>query len=70
MVEEVRQPLPSVSVRAVGVPGHHVFPAEAVRLLDAFFPVNGNPNQVYSAEVEIVNSVGTAKTGVVDFTTP
>lgn len=38
--------------------------------MDAFFPVNGNPNQVYSVEVEMVNSVGTTKTGVLDFTTP
>jgi hypothetical protein len=36
--------------------------------LQAFFPVNGNPAQVDSVEVKIVNSAGTAKTEKVLFT--
>jgi hypothetical protein len=38
--------------------------------LHAFFPVNGNPNQVASVEVEMTNSSGTAQTARLPFTTP
>jgi hypothetical protein len=38
--------------------------------LHAFFPVTGNPAQVDSVEVQIVNSVGTARTAKLRFTTP
>jgi len=38
--------------------------------LHAFFPVLGNPNQVDSVEVDIVNSAGTARTSRLHFTTP
>jgi hypothetical protein len=38
--------------------------------LHAFFPVIGNPNQVDSVEVDIVNSAGTARTTRLPFTTP
>ncbi|MBZ5591996.1 MAG: choice-of-anchor D domain-containing protein [Acidobacteriia bacterium] len=38
--------------------------------LHAFFPVNGNPGQVDSVEVQIVNSAGTAQTARLPFTTP
>ncbi|HUJ20338.1 MAG TPA: choice-of-anchor D domain-containing protein [Bryobacteraceae bacterium] len=38
--------------------------------LRAFFPVNGNPAQVGSVEMQIVNSAGTARTGKLPFTTP
>ena len=38
--------------------------------LHAFFPVNGNPNQVDSVEVQIVNSAGTAQSTRLPFTTP
>jgi hypothetical protein len=38
--------------------------------LHAFFPVHGNPGQVESVEIQLVNSMGTAKTGRLRFTTP
>jgi hypothetical protein len=38
--------------------------------LHGFFPVIGNPNQVDSVEVSILNSAGTAQTGKLQFTTP
>ena len=38
--------------------------------LHAFFPVNGNPKQVDSVQVQIVNSAGTAQTDRLPFTTP
>jgi hypothetical protein len=38
--------------------------------LHAFFPVTGNPNQVESVDVGMINSVGTVETGLVHFTTP
>jgi hypothetical protein len=38
--------------------------------MHAFFPVNGNPHQVDSVEVQIVNSAGTARTARLPFTTP
>jgi len=38
--------------------------------LHAFFPVNGNPNQVNSVQVQMVNSAGTAQTAMLPFTTP
>jgi hypothetical protein len=37
--------------------------------LHAFFPVHGNPAQVDSVQIEIVNSAGTLQTGKVRFTT-
>jgi len=38
--------------------------------LHAFFPVHGNPGQVDSVEIQLVNAMGTAKTGRLRFTTP
>jgi len=38
--------------------------------LHAFFPVTGNPAQVDSVKVQIVNSAGTASTAKLRFTTP
>ena len=38
--------------------------------MHAFFPVNGDPAQVASVEVQIVNSVGTTATAKLAFTTP
>ena len=38
--------------------------------LHAFIPVNGNPNQVDSVEMDFVNSAGTAHSGKLQFSTP
>jgi hypothetical protein len=61
-----------ISVDASGALGQFFASSDlgGVFSLHAFFPVNGNPAQVASVEVEMTNSAGTAQTARLAFTTP
>jgi Abnormal spindle-like microcephaly-assoc'd, ASPM-SPD-2-Hydin len=67
-------PLPpgAISVDVSGALGQFFASSDlgGVFSLHAFFPVNGNPAQVASVEVEMTNSAGTAQTARLPFTTP
>lgn len=62
----------AISVDASGALGQFFASSDlgGVFSLHAFFPVNGNPAQVASVEVEMTNSAGTAQTARLPFTTP
>jgi len=62
----------TISVDASGALGRFFASSDlgGVFSLHAFFPVNGNPAQVASVEVEMTNSAGNAQTARLPFTTP
>jgi hypothetical protein len=62
----------AISVDASGALGQFFASSDlgGIFSLHAFFPVNGNPAQVASVEVEMTNSAGSAQTARLPFTTP